>query len=140
MSQENKLIYQRLFDEYWAGDDENVLEALVAENHINHTLGVNGPAGYKEFMKPFREGLPDFHFITHFQLGDGDYVISVWTGVATHTGPFMGVPATFKEVSFSGACIARLENGKVVEEWSYPDMFSLMTQIGAISQPETATV
>ena len=58
MSQENKLIYQRLFDEYWAGDDENVLEALVAENHINHTLGVNGPAGYKEFMKPFREGLP----------------------------------------------------------------------------------
>ena len=136
MSQENVKIYERLFDEYWAKDDESVLEAYVAQNHINHTLGVQGPEGYKEFMKPFRVGLPDFHFEIHFNLSDGDYVVSVWTGVGTHTGKFMGVPATGKTVRFNGACIARFEKGIVVEEWSYPDLMGLMQQIAPTPQAE----
>ncbi|MCP5098374.1 MAG: ester cyclase [Chloroflexi bacterium] len=136
MSQENVRIYERIFNEYWAKDDEAVLEAFVAKEHINHTLGVKGPDGYKEFMKPFRVGLPDFHFDIHFTLTDGAYVVLVWTGVGTHLGEFMGVPATRKAVQFNGTCIARFENGIVVEEWSYPDMMALMQQIAPAPQAE----
>ena len=136
MSQENINIYNRLFDEYWAKDDEAVLAAFVAKDHINHTLGVQGPDGYKEFMKPFRVGLPDFHFEIQFNLTDRDFVVTVWTGVGTHLGEFMGVPATGKEVRFNGSCVARFENGVVVEEWSYPDMMGLMQQIAPAPQAE----
>lgn len=136
MSQENIKIYERLFDEYWAEDDEAVLSASVAQQHVNHTLGVRGPDGYKEFMKPFRVGLPDFHFDIHFSLSDGDYVVTVCTGIGTHKGEFMGVPATGKAVQFNGACIARFEKGVVVEEWSYPDLMGLMQQIAPAPQAE----
>lgn len=136
MPQENVKIYERVFDEYWAKDDEAVLEKFVAKDHINHTLGVQGPEGYKEFMKPFRVGLPDFHFDIHFSLADEDFVVLVWTGVGTHIGEFMGVPATGKKVRFNGSCIARFKDGVVVEEWSYPDMMGLMQQITPAPQAE----
>lgn len=136
MSLMNAEIYQRLFHEYWAGGDEEVLEAYVADSHINHTLGVKGPDGYREFMKPFRIGLPDFHFDIHFHLTDGDYVVIVWTGLGTHSGEFLGVPATGKKVQFNGTCIARFAGGFVVEEWSYPDMMGLMQQIAPAPQVE----
>ncbi len=124
-------IYRRLFNEYWAKDDETILDAYVSIDHINHTLGVHGPNEYREFMKPFRAGLPDFHFDIHFHLIDGDHVVLVWTAHGTHLGEFMSVPATGKKVSFNGTCIARFEDGMVVEEWSYPDLMGLMQQLGA---------
>jgi steroid delta-isomerase-like uncharacterized protein len=132
MSEENKNIYSRLLKEYFQDGDEAVIDALYADNHVNQFVGVNGAEAWKKFMVPFQVGLPDLQFTLHFQMADGDKVMNCWTGNATHTGDFMGIAATGKKVSFNGMSVARIENGKVVEEWTVLDMFSLMQQLGAI--------
>ena len=132
MSEENKTIYLRTLKEYFEGGDEAVLEALYADNHVNHFVGVKGAEEWKQFMVPFRVGFSDLHFAVHFQMADEDKVLNCWTAHATHTGDLMGIPATGKKVSFNGMSAARIEDGKVVEEWSSLDMFSLMQQLGAI--------
>ncbi len=136
MSKENRNIYRKLFTDYWSGDDEEVLRACVPENSVNHTLHVHGPDEWIEFMKPFRVGLPDFHFIIDHELSDGDFVTFIWRGFGTHKGEFMGVPATFRKVEFNGCCSARIVNGQILEEWSYPDFMGLLQQLQATPTAE----
>ena len=133
---ENKTIYRRILKDYFENDDETVLEELYAANHVNHFLGVNGAQAWKQFMVPFREGFPDLHFTIHFQMADDDKVLNCWTAHTTHTGAFMGIPASGKKVSFNGMSVARIEDGKMVEEWSLVDMFSLMQQLEVIPSME----
>ena len=53
MSKQNKTIYLRTLKEYFEGGDEAVLEALYADTHVNHFVGVNGAEAWKQFMAPF---------------------------------------------------------------------------------------
>ena len=55
-----------------------------------------------------------------------------WAVRATHQGEFMGVPATGKQVTFTGISIMRCANGKNVEAWNQMDLLGLMQQLGAI--------
>jgi steroid delta-isomerase-like uncharacterized protein len=129
MSTDNKTIYLRLLNEYFAGGNEAVLDATYAENHVNHFVGVNGAQAWKQFMIPFQAAFPDLHFTMHFQMAERDKVLNCWTAHATHRGDFMGIPATGKQVAYNGLSVGRLEGGKVVEEWTLLDMFGLMQQL-----------
>jgi steroid delta-isomerase-like uncharacterized protein len=132
MSTDNKAIYLRLLNDYFAGGDEAVLDATYAPNHVNHFVGVDGAEAWKKFMVPFRAAFPDMHFTVHFQMAEGDKVLNCWTAHATHRGDFMGIPPTGKEVAYNGMSVGRLENGRIVEEWTVMDLMALMQQLGAI--------
>jgi predicted ester cyclase len=63
-------------------------------------------------------------------------VVARVTYSGTHRREFMGLPATGKQVRFSGINIFWLKGGKVVEQWSQSDQLSMLQQMGAIpAQP-----
>jgi predicted ester cyclase len=62
-------------------------------------------------------------------IEDDDKVVARWSAKGTHKGDFMGIPATGKQVAFSGIEIIRIENGKAVEEWEELDRAGLMQQL-----------
>ena len=132
MSADNKTIYLRILNEFFSGGNEAVLDEFYAENHVNHSVGVNGAEAWKQYMIPFQAAFPDLHFTAHFQMVEGDQVLNCWTAHATHTGDFMGIPATGKQVAYNGMSVGRFEGGKVVEEWTVMDMFTLLQQLGAM--------
>ncbi len=132
MTTDNKAIYLRLLNEYFGAGDESVLDETYAANHVNHFVGVNGAEAWKKFRAPFAAAFPDQHFTVHFQMVDGDKVLNCWTAHATHSGDFMGMPATGKQIEYNGMSVGRFEDGKVVEEWTVMDMFALMQQIGEV--------
>jgi predicted ester cyclase len=138
MSTDNKAIYLRILNEYFGADNEAVLDAFYAENHVNHFVGVNGAQAWKQFMVPMRAAFPDLHFTVYFQMAEGDKVMNCWTAHATHAGNFMDVPPTGKQVAYNGISAARMEGGKVVEEWTVMDMVSLMQQVGVIPSSGSA--
>jgi predicted ester cyclase len=47
----------------------------------------------------------------------------------THTGPGLPVAARGKPASFSGMCMARVKDGKMIEGWNNFDSLSLYQQI-----------
>ena len=57
----------------------------------------------------------------------------------THTGNFMGVPATGKQIAIEAIDILRLVDSKVVEHWGVMDTFGLMQQLGVIPAPGQAS-
>ena len=65
-------------------------------------------------------------------MQEGD-LISVWLSwLATHQGEFAGVPATGREVKIAGWDLIRVKDGRITEITQYCDLFTLMSQIGAV--------
>ncbi|NUR41408.1 MAG: SnoaL-like domain-containing protein, partial [Streptomyces sp.] len=67
----------------------------------------------------------------------GDRVCTRWTWHGTHTGDFMGMPATGKRVSMTGTTIHRCgADGRIAEGWWQYDRLGLMEQLGALDDLE----
>jgi predicted ester cyclase len=84
-----------------------------------------------------RAALPDLRFIPDEDLivAEGDKVVVRGTVTGTHTGaPLFGVPATGKQLTWTGIDTSRVENGKIVERWLNADILGLMQQLGLGSQ------
>jgi steroid delta-isomerase-like uncharacterized protein len=50
----------------------------------------------------------------------------------THAGEFLGNPPTGNKVEYESNELYRIADGRIAEEWICSDMFTLMSQIGAI--------
>lgn len=137
MSERNKQIYRELYDKFWTGGDADAMAHYMADGYEDHELGLKSVEDWVAFMAPFRTGMPDLKFTVNTLIAEGEMVASLWTATATHTGEFMGMPPTGNRIAFTGCCTARFRDGKLIEEWSHPDMFGLMKQVGLI--PEMAS-
>jgi hypothetical protein len=73
----------------------------------------------------------------HDVLVDGELYTCRFTMSGTHTGTFMGVPATNRPYSISGITIMRFaaDGERVIECFSQADMPGLLVQIGAVPAP-----
>ena len=65
-------------------------------------------------------------------MTDGDLEAARTIVSGTHSGEFMGIPASGSAVEFESIDIIRLSDGKVAEHWGVTDVLSLMQQIGAV--------
>ena len=57
------------------------------------------------------------------------------TFTGTHTGPWMGIPPTGRPVTVKGMALYRLQDGKIVEQWTIGDTLGLLQQLGAVALP-----
>lgn len=54
-------------------------------------------------------------------IAEGDRVMVCWTFHGTHQGEFHSLPATYKQVTYSGTNIFRIADGKIAEVWDISD-------------------
>ena len=95
----------------------------------------NGKEGTKGFFTVLFAAFPDVRFTIRQQLAEGDKVMTHKTFQGTHQGPFMGIPATGKQVAFDVIDIFTVANGKLTEHWAVADLLSLMQHLGAVPTP-----
>ena len=83
--------------------------------------------------KVHRIAFPDGKHTLHetFEVDDHVFLRGSFTG--THTGDFMGMPATGKQVTITFMNFDRFAQGKLVEHRAEADMLGLMQQLGASS-------
>ncbi len=135
MSEENKAIVRRDFEEVWNQGNLVVADEIFDANYVAHGLGVElppGPEGFKQFVSVYRSAFPDLHFTIEDQIAEGDRVVVRWTTRGTHKGELMGIPATGKPVVVTGIDIFHISSGKVVESWTNWDALGMMQQLGVI--------
>ena len=139
MSEENKAIVRRIFEEVWNQNDLAVADEVVASDQVNHDPGLpgmpSGPEGLKYLVQTFRAAFPDLQFTVEDQVAEGDKVVTRWTMRGSNTGSFLGMPPTGRTVAVSGINIDRLANGKLVEHWRSADQLGMLQQLGLIPTP-----
>lgn len=132
MSEQNKAIVRRFFEEVWNRNNLDLADELLAVDYVDHNAppgSTGGIEGYKQSVAMFRSAFPDINFVLDDILGEGDRVAIRLTGRGTHQGNFIGIAPTGKQVSFGGMTFIRLQNGKIVERWGLSDMPGLIQQL-----------
>ena len=140
MSEQNKAIVRRWFDEVWNHGREATIDELFTAGGVAHGLGdseldVRGPAEFKPFLANIRGAIPDTRIRIDDMLSEGDRVAVRLTLQGAHTGEGLGVPPTGRRVSIQGIIIVRFAEGRIVEAWNSYDQLGLLRQIGALPGP-----
>jgi steroid delta-isomerase-like uncharacterized protein len=137
MSDENKNIVRRWFEEVWNEGRIETIDELMAADCVAYGMGadIHGPAEFKPFHAAYKEGLPDIRIVLDDLIAEGDKVAFSWTAQATHRGHLMGVAPTGRSSRFFGMGIARVSNGQIVEAWNVFDQLGMFQQLGIVQMP-----
>ena len=136
---ENKAIARRITDEFWNGGDRAVLDQLLTAGYTHHDPSRPDVRTREEFAAAalgLRASFPDIAVDAEAWIAEGDLVMKRWTMRGTHQAEFLGIPASGKQVSYSGMTIYRLERDQIVECWYNHDVLGLLQQLGVIPAPE----
>ncbi len=138
MSEENKALVRRFYEEVLNNGNFDVVDELSAADFVDHNPppGVGaGLEGVKQAIGMYRSAFPDLKIEVEEQVAEGNLVVSRLSGSGTHTGEFMGIPPTGRRTEgVTTFDMIRIVDGKAVERWGVVDQASLMMQLGVMPQ------
>ena len=100
MSEENKALMRRWFEEVWNKGRAEAIPDMFADEGIAHGLSddpaspLRGSAGFLPFHTQFREAFPNIEVVVEDQLAEGDLVATRCSVRGKHTGDSLGFAAT----------------------------------------------
>lgn len=136
MSEENKQLVRRWFEEVWNKGRADAIDEMFDENGIAHGLSddpgnpIKGPSNFIPFHTLFREAFPNMIIVVEDLVAEGDKVAARCSVRGKHEAEFLGRAATQTPVDFTGITIVRIERGKIVEAWNNFDFMALHKQVG----------
>jgi steroid delta-isomerase-like uncharacterized protein len=143
MNKENDALIRRWFEEVWNKGREEAVDELFAEEGVANGLvdesgqALRGPEGFKPFFRRFREAFPEMEVTVEETISEGDRVAARCTVRGSHRGDSLGFTATDRPVEFTGICIVRISQGKIVEAWNNFDFMAMFQQLGALHMDAT---
>ena len=138
MSNNNKQIFRRVVEEVIEGGDFAAFDELIDQRIVSYDPSepepIRGREAYHASMELYRSAFSGLHVRIDDQIAEDAKVVTRWTASGRHDGDLFGMPATGKDVEFTGIDIDRIENGRIVEEWTNWDTLGLMYQLGVIPE------
>ncbi len=116
------------------GDVDAAVDKYMTEDFVEHEA-VPGMDDTREtprqLFKMMNAAFSGFHVDVHDLLQDGDKVIARVSFVGTHTGEFMGVPASGHPVDINAIDVLQFRGDQCAAHWGVMDMAGAMAQMGA---------
>jgi steroid delta-isomerase-like uncharacterized protein len=130
---DGKAIVREYLDQVWNKKDRSAIDRYIAAGYVQHARGsLPGREGVKAFFAMVDSAFPGAAYTVEDLLAEGDRVAWRWVLKGKHKGPFQGLPATGKAISFSGMSMVRIEDGLLAEQWGEQDTFGLLQQLGVL--------
>jgi len=118
--EENKEILRRWSREVFNAKQVEVIDDLKVPNYADWSrFPGQAPTleSYKKTLRMFFQAFPDFHFTAEETLAEADMGLIRGTWRGTHTGTFMGLTPTGKEVGCRRLDFFKFGEGKMTEHW-----------------------
>jgi steroid delta-isomerase-like uncharacterized protein len=116
------------------GDVDAAIEKYVAEDFVEHEK-IPGMDNTRETPRKLftmmHSAITDFQIEIHDLLQEGDKLVARTSFVGTHTGDFMGVPASGNPVDIHAIDILQFRGDLCVAHWGVMDMAGALAQMGA---------
>jgi steroid delta-isomerase-like uncharacterized protein len=133
-TEQNMALARRWTEELWGQGNLAVADEIIASDYVRHDAGdpfpARGPEDVKRIVSMLRAMLPDLRLELEDMIADGDKVVSRYTGIATDTRGYMGMPPTGKVIRNAAIQIFRFADGKIAESWAVRDDLGILRQLG----------
>jgi steroid delta-isomerase-like uncharacterized protein len=111
----------------------DLVDRFVGETYRNHNAFVaDGREANRQFWTAFFSAFPDVSASMEDLVTSGDRVVGRFVYRGTHTGEFMGIPASGTAVEMRSIDIWRVEDGMFVEHWDELNLLEMFQQMGAL--------
>jgi steroid delta-isomerase-like uncharacterized protein len=139
---ERKAVVQQFYDEVVNAGRFDLVDALFAEDFINHDQNpafAPGREGIKQLFRHVRTGFPDLFYRVDALLVAGDKVIDRGTATGTHTGPYGPNPPSGRRFEMKEMHIYTVRDGRITERWAIADALKMRQDLGiGLNQPSPA--
>lgn len=142
MSEANKELVRRHFEEIWNRKNLAVADELMAEEYVEHAVApfgqgepgrVHGPAAMRQTAEWLLAQFPDLHMTIEAIVAEGDTVAVRILSEGTNLGPLNDVvPPTGKRFAARQSHWFRVEDGKLAEHWAIREDLPAMLQLGVV--------
>jgi steroid delta-isomerase-like uncharacterized protein len=136
---ENKALARTALEEIWSARGSVAAEDVYAREFVSHqhshptVSDLRGIEALKAFVAELQEAFPDFTDSVERQIAEGDLVMTQFTSAGTDRGELMGIAASGRRIEWMGIELARVENGRIAENWVSWDMYGMLRERGAVS-------
>jgi steroid delta-isomerase-like uncharacterized protein len=134
----NKEFVQEFIDRVFNGHNAEATSDYFSDDVQWHggTLGtIEGATAMTSFYGEFFTALPDLRVTTVSIAAEEDRVWCRFVIEGTNQSSLFGFPPTGKPIKWDEIDTYRVADGKIVEEWSSPDMTNILYQVGAYTPP-----
>ena len=99
MSEQNKAVVRRLFEDHWNRKNGALVSELFAPTVSLHTPDgvLTGLEGAAVLLQAYATAFPDFQLVIDDLVAEEDKVVVRWTFTGTHRGSLADIPATSAE-------------------------------------------
>ena len=122
------------YHQVWSNGQVTELDKILAPAFVCHFInGIEwkGIGGAKNEITSHRKSFPDWNEEIVDIISEGDKVVTRYKSTGTQQGTFNGLDSTGKKVTIYETSIYRIANGKIVEQWGFPDALGLDKQLRA---------
>ena len=139
MSEANKALVRRLFDEVWNCGSIDKIEELYSPDFVADYRPYaplrTGHEGIRSMVQGAWKTFPDFHEELIEMIAEGDKVVVRFLITGTQSGSWGPVPPTGKKLAFEEILILRITDGRVVEQRGIVDNLNALRQLGIMPSP-----
>jgi steroid delta-isomerase-like uncharacterized protein len=138
MGQSVTQLVERFYYEVWnRAEEAAAYEILHADFRFRSSLGPekSGPAGFIEYMRLIHVALAGYTCTIQEIVEQGERAAVRLRFAGVHQGPFFGVPATGREIAWSGAAFFRTDASQIVALWVLGDVDAVKQQLGLQDNP-----
>jgi len=136
MSEANKLLLRRWFEQVWNQKSEAAIDEMFSPRGKSHGFPeagsvLVGPEAFKAVHRTFCGAFPDVHVDVDEIVAEGDSVAVRWKVSMTHLGDHLGFPASGRAVAMPGSTFVIVKGGQIAEGWNHMDLQALMQKLQA---------
>jgi steroid delta-isomerase-like uncharacterized protein len=125
-------LVHRYYHQLWNSWNFSLVEELLAPEIVfRGSLGfsVEGLPAFLDYMRVVQGAFPDFHNKVEETVAESNQVFARLTYRGTHRGELFGVSATGRIVTYAGAALFTIREGKIFTGWVLGDALSVLHQL-----------
>lgn len=131
---EAERVIRDYYTRVWDNGETAAVHELFADSYVNHAGArgtLKGPEGILTNYRNTKDAFADGGFRLEKLVANGDQVCAYYKMFGTHSGTFMGISATGRNVDVPGIGIYEVRDGRIQESWVVRDTLVLLRQLGA---------
>ena len=120
------------YHQVWSKGNMADLDSILAPDFVCHFLTDiewKGIDGANKSITSHRKSFPDWHEEIVDMISESDKVVTRYKSTGTQMGQFNGLDSNGKKVAIYETSIYRIANGKIAEQWGFPDALNLDNQL-----------